>query len=70
METQARIMIEDPEYDWEDIDIELFRGPGLSYPISIQVMLSPSFTLEAMSAAKGFGRYFQGSIIDTDVEGF
>ena len=57
-----------PGLDWAYIDIEQFRGEGLSFPVQTQVVISPAFTTFTLGSARNFVHYFRGSILDPEEE--
>jgi len=58
------------KYDWTHLDPELFRGPELSFPIKIDLLMAPMFNATVISAVDSFEQHFLGSYLDPEYEGF
>jgi len=52
------------------MDPEQFRGPSGSFPIQTRLIVAPSFNLQVMGSMASFQKYFTGSFLDEDAEGF
>jgi len=59
-----------PKFAWENIDPEFFRGPELSFPTSIDILMAKAFNTLVISATDSFEEYFMGSYLDPECEGF
>jgi len=54
------------QMDWNQIDPELFRGPGLSFPTKIKFCVAPTFTGSVIKAANDFNAIYRHSFLDPD----
>ena len=60
-----------PTFDWSKIDIESFRGPGLSFPLEIELVVAPSFGERVIGAMASFRKYYGGyQLLDPEEDGF
>lgn len=58
-------------FDWSMLEIEMFRGPNLSFPTSMDIVVAPSFNLRVLSAASAFIEDFTGhSLLDEEGDSF
>lgn len=70
MQKPKIIQAELPKFNWSAVSPESFRGPGLSFPISVELVMAPTFNVKVLGAAQSFLRYFEGSILDPEDDGF
>ena len=60
-----------PVFDWSSVDPESFRGPGLSFPTSIELIVAPSFNERVMGAMASFRTYYGNRfLLDPEGDGF
>ena len=58
-------------FDWSKLPLALFRGPGLSFPVSMSILIAPSFNTLVINAANCFVQDFTGhKILDADNDSF
>jgi hypothetical protein len=59
------------KFDWSGLSIEMFRGPSLSFPISMEILIAPSFNSTVLSAVNAFVEDFSGHpILDAEDDSF
>ncbi len=55
-----------PEFSWNWFDSELLRGPGLSFPVTVNIKIGPRFGLLVMAAVKSFREAYGSAFIDPE----
>lgn len=43
-----------PRFNWHNIDTEIFRGAGLSFPVSIEIIMAPNYDMSVFYACQDF----------------
>lgn len=60
-----------PSFDWSTLPVELFRGPGLSFPIGMNLLVSPAFNATVLNATTSFVRDYTGHpLLDAEEDSF
>ncbi len=60
-----------PTFDWSKINIESFRGPDLTFPSTIHLVVAPSFNEYVIGAMASFREYYGKSwVLDPEEDGF
>ena len=66
-----KIRKDPPRFDWGKIDPETYRGPSLSFPIKVELVMGPAFDEKVIDASRDFSRYYAGSeLLDAESDGF
>ena len=63
--------IQQPNFDWSRLPLEMFRGPNLSFPVSMEILVAPSFDATVLTAVNSFVDDFTGHpILDAEYDSF
>ena len=58
-----------PGLDWSSVNIEQFRGEDLSFPIDVQIIISPAFILFTLGSVRNFLQFFKNTPLEPE-DGF